>query len=879
MVEVIFDGNKIQLDEKLSVLDALNEVGIELPNFCHDERLDKNYGVCGLCTIMVNGKLQKACQTPVTAGLTLDSKHEDVIANRKTLLQKYIDDHNENCLVCPKTGECKLQKYCFENGVVKEKKRDIIPTDATNPFYYHEISKCVACGRCYQICANLQCNHAIHMASTDGFRHSSIDQSKCVSCGNCVSKCPVGSLMPKSKVKFRISDVKRVNTTCTYCGVGCQIELRNLDGTIVESMPRDIRPNAGLLCVKGKFGYSFVNHPDRLKTPLIRKDGKLVEATWDEAYALIAEKFGEIKQKFGPDSIGGFSSAKCTNEENYLFQKFMRVAIGTNNIDHCARFCHSTTGAGLGLSLGIGAMSNTIDEIIDNKIIFMTGSNARETHPVIGTMIKRAKQRGAKLIIADPRKIDMSEIADIYLPVKLGSNAALFTGMINIIINENLYDKDYVEKNCEGFAELQESSKKYTPEYVGPLCGIAPDDIRKAARLYASGRAAIYFTMGTTQHTNGTYEVQEIATLALLCGNLGQLHGGVNPLRGQNNVQGAGDMGAHPNKYPGGGKVDNPKVREHFEKGWNCKLDEKIGMFSTEMMKNVETGSIKALYIMGENPALSDPDLNNVHRYLKDVDFLVVQDIFLNETGEYADVVLPASSFVEKDGTFTNTERKIQRVRKVIDSIADSKPDWKILTELFEKMGVPQDYKTPEDITREIGRLVTNYAGLNFDLIERDGIRWPIIDGKGTEFLYSTEIKRGKGLLFESSVLISGESEDKEYPYDLTTGRVLYQFHTRTMTGRVPGLNEEAPSSYIGINPADAANLGIKDGDKVQVSSRRGQIETVAKIKDEVREGIMFMPFHFADGEPNYLTDDSKLDPIAKMPEFKTTAIAIKKLS
>lgn len=685
--------------------------------------------------------------------------------------------------------------------------------------------------------------------------------------------------MPKSKEKFRITEVEKTFTTCTYCGVGCQIELRSMDGKILGATPRDIAPNRGLLCVKGKFGYSFINHKDRLKTPMIRKDGKLVEATWDEAYALIEQKFNEIKEKFGADAIGGFSSAKCTNEENYLFQKFMRTAIGTNNVDHCARFCHSTTGSGLGASLGIGAMTNTIEEIKDNKIIFVIGSNVRANHPVIGTMIKRAKQRGAKLIVADPRKIELSEAADVFLQMKLGTNSALITGMINVIINEELYDKEYIENNTEKFQELSECSKKYTPEYVGPICGIEPEAIKAAARLYASGRAAIYFAMGITQHTNGTHEVQELTTLALLCGNIGKENGGVNPLRGQNNVQGAGDMGAYPNKYPGGGKVEDPQEQKHFEKAWGAKLSEKPGKFGTEMMTGIKAGEIKALYIMGENPALSDPDLNHIREALSSIDFLVVQDIFPTETAQYAHVILPAATFGEKEGTFTNTERRIQRVRKAIEPLGNSKPDCQIIIELFEKMGMPQKYKSPEEVAIEIGETVWNYAGLNYKLIEKEGIRWPIVDGKGTDILHRDGIKRGKGLLFESPDLISGERETEEYPYHLTTGRVLYQYHTRTMTGKVEGLTEKSPHSFIQINPKDAERLSIATGDRVKVTSSRGELETYAVVTEDIKENILFMPFHFADGEPNFLTDASKLDFSAHMPEFKTIAVSIQKIS
>ncbi|SDY89046.1 formate dehydrogenase, alpha subunit [Proteiniborus ethanoligenes] len=525
-------------------------------------------------------------------------------------------------------------------------------------------------------------------------------------------------------------------------------------------------------------------------------------------------------------------------------------------------------------------MTNSIEEILNTDAMFVIGSNTTENHPVIGTMIKRAKKKGAKLIVADPRRIELANYADVFLQIKPGTNIALLNGIMNVIIERGLQDKAYIEERTENYEELERAVKDYTPEVVAEICGVAAEDIIKAALIYGEAdKAGIYYAMGVTQHTTGTHAVMSISNLALLCGNVGKESAGVNPLRGQNNVQGACDMGGLPADLPGYQKVFKPEVVEKFEKAWNVKLPTKIGLTIPEILDEADKGNIKFLYIMGENPMVSDPDINHVRKSLKSLDFLVVQDIFLTETAELADVVLPAASFAEKDGTFSNTERRVQRVRKAIKPVGDSKPDWQIIMELMNRLGYTKRYNHPSEIMEEISGVTPQYAGIRYERLEEEGIQWPCLDENhpGTIYLHKASIARGRGLFMPIEYTISAETTDAEYPYIFTTGRILYHYHTRTMTGRVEGLNQISSESYVEINEITAMKLGIAHGEKIKLSSRRGEIITTARITDIIEEGVLFMPFHFAEGAANYLTN-TQLDSIAKIPELKVAAVKIQKL-
>ncbi len=673
--------------------------------------------------------------------------------------------------------------------------------------------------------------------------------------------------------------MKKVLTTCTYCGCGCNFYLQVRDNEVVGVYPSKEHPiSQGILCVKGWNVHEFINHPDRLKTPFIKKNGALVPAGWDEALGLINVRLNEIRDKNGPDALAFLSSAKCSNEENYLMMKLARAAAGTNNVDHCARLCHASTVAGLALAFGSGAMTNSINEIEDCDVILVTGSNTTEQHPATGNRIIRAYDKGAKIIVADPREIPLVKYAALHIRQRPGTDIALFNGMMKVIIDEKLLDEEYVELRTENFDEFKKIIDKYTPEYVEQITGVPAGDVKKAARLYASSKkASIIYAMGITQHTTGTDNVLTLANLALLTGHVGFPHSGINPLRGQNNVQGACDMGALPNVMSGYQPWSNEAVRNKFEKAWGVdKLPDKTGLTVVEMINAAADGKLKALYIMGENPMLSDPNIAHVEEGLKKLDFLVVQDIFLTETAQLADVVLPGTSFAEKDGTFTNTERRIQRIRKSIDPVGESLPDWQILLKISKLLGYEMHYENPSKIMEEIASVTPIYGGIHYDRLKIFGLQWPCPtrEHPGTQFLHREAFSRGKGKFSPIEHVAPAEESDSEYPFILTTGRIYFQFHTGTMTRKTSQLHREHPEGHVEINPADAKALGLRSGCWVKVSTRRGSVVTRAQVSTIVPGKTIFMSFHFAEAAANRLTNDA-LDPKAKIPEYKVCAAKI----
>jgi formate dehydrogenase alpha subunit len=675
-------------------------------------------------------------------------------------------------------------------------------------------------------------------------------------------------------------DFKSVLTTCCYCGCGCGLYLEVLDGELVGTAPCKTDPvSQGGLCIKGWNAHEFVNNGERLSKPLIKKGDRFGEATWDEALQRIADTLKKIRDESGPDSIGFLSSAKCTNEENYLLQKLARAVIGTNNVDHCARLCHSSTVAGLAAAFGSGAMTNTINEIEGAQCIFVIGSNTTETHPLIGSRIIKAKETGARLIVADPRKIHLSTYADIFVRQNLGTDVALINGIMNVILKEGWHNSTFIEERTEGFEQFQKSVEGYTPEKVEEITGVHVEDIKRIAEAYARSKSsAIVYAMGITQHTTGVDNVKSLANLAMLCGQIGRESTGVNPLRGQNNVQGACDMGALPNVYPGYQAVTHEKNAEKFAKAWNTKLSTKIGLTSTEMLKAVVAGEIKALFILGENPMVSDPDIRHVEEALKSLDFLVVQDIFMTESSQLADIVLPGVSFAEKDGTFTNTERKVKRVRKAIEPIGDSRQDWEIICDLSTRLGYEMSYSDPAQIMEEIAQVTPSYGGIHYDRIEEDGLHWPCLNREhpGTPYLHKDQFSRGRGLFHAVGYLPPVELPDEEYPFMLTTGRIYVHYHTGTMSRRSPSLNNEVKEGYVEINPKEAKELKISQGDCIKIRSRRGEIEIKADLSERVEKGTIFIPFHFAESAANMLTNPA-LDPIAKIPEYKVCAVRIER--
>ena len=701
----------------------------------------------------------------------------------------------------------------------------------------------------------------------------------CEFCGACVDSCPTGALADAATRGFAKSD-RVVTTICPYCGVGCQLKLEVKDEKIIASKPDpDGAANHGQACVKGRFGIAeFVHHSERLTVPLIRKNGELKESSWDEALELVAKKL----KSYSPQEVAVIASAKCTNEENYVMQKFARAVLGTNNVDHCARLCHAPSVAGLVQSFGSGAMTNSIDEAEGADCILAIGTNTSVSHPVIGLRIKRAVQNGARLIVANPMKIDLCRFADIWLRLRPGTDVALLMGMMKVIVDEGLLDSSFIEQRCQDFDVFKDSLSNFDLGFVEQVTWVPSKDIAEAARIYATSKPAtiLFYTMGITQHSHGTDNVLATANLAMLTGNVGKPSTGVNPLRGQNNVQGACDMGSLPNVYPGYQAVSDPAIREKFQAAWGCELSPSPGLTLVEIFDAAYRKEIKAIYLIGENPTLSDPDAQHVQEALSRLDFFVAQDIFLSETAKLAHVVLPAASFAEKDGTFTNTERRVQRVRKVVEPIGDSRPDWWIVCQVAKKLDTKGfDYSDPSDIMEEIRNLTPSYGGINYRRLENGGLQWPCPsdDHPGTPILHTNIFTRGKGRFIPLKYVPSDEMPDEDYPLILTTGRSLYHFHTGTMTRKVSGLNIIEPEGVVEMSPQDASQLSIAQGDKVKVSSRRGEVITKAKVTEALPPGVVFMTFHFAESAANILTNP-KLDPVSKIPELKVCAVKVEKL-
>jgi len=670
----------------------------------------------------------------------------------------------------------------------------------------------------------------------------------------------------------------KVKTTCIYCGVGCHLVLHVRNGKVVAVSPGKTGPGEGKLCIKGWSAHEFIHHRDRLTKPLIREEECFREATWDEALNFVAERLMEFRNLNGPDSLGFFSSAKATNEENYLFQKLARAAVGTNNVDHCARLCHASTVVGLVAAFGSGAMTNSQEDLEESDVFFVTGSNTSEQHPLIARRIIRTVKNGAKLILADPREIPLREYATVYLQQRPGTDVALLNAMMNVILTEGLQDREFIDQRTEGFDALKKTVFRYTPENASEITGIPAKRIEEAARLYAqASRASILFSMGITQHTTGVDNVKSCANLAMLTGNMGRPGTGVNPLRGQNNVQGACDMAALPNYLPGYQSTKSGEVRDRFRESWGVEPPTEAGLTLTEMVNQCGE-KVKAIFVMGENPMLSDPDLNHAEEQFRSLDFLAVSEIFMSETAELADVVLPACSFAEKDGTYTTTDRRVQRVRKAVEPLGDSKPDWWIIQELSRRMGYDMSYGSPSEIMDEVALVAPIYGGVSFSRLESEDLRWPCrnADHPGTKIMHQGRFSRGRGVFHALEYRPPAEEPDEDYPYTLTTGRLLFHWHTGTMTRRSWTLTDQVNEAYMEINPMDAEALGVMEEDVVRVSSRRGSIELKADVTPRIRPGTVFIPFHYAEAAVNRLTNNA-LDPDAKIPEYKVCAVKIEK--
>jgi formate dehydrogenase alpha subunit len=892
-IELFIDNKKIVTEKGKTILQVCKENGIYIPTLCYHPEL-KPDGLCRLCLVEVEGKgLVTSCTEKVLTQIKVFTNTKKVIEARKTILKLIISDHPLDCMTCEKSGECLLEKYAYEYGIKKveyEGERSKRKQKDGSPFIIRDYEKCILCGRCVKVCNEIVGANAIDFGFR-GFKTeiiSGFDEplkgTECVFCGNCVEVCPVGALREVSaEGKGRSWEYEKIKTICSYCGVGCGINVYVKNNQIIKIKgDEESCVNKGFLCIKGKFAFEYVNSPDRLKKPLRRKNNDFEEISWEEALETIYENLEKTIKKYGSGSIAGLASAKCTNEENYLFQKFFRVVIKTNNIDHCARLCHSSSIAGLSKTIGSAAMSNSLEEIEKySDCIILTGTNVSETQPVTSYRIRKAVERGAKLIIIDPMEISLSDIAYLTIRPNYGTDVFLFNTIAKIIIDEKLYNEEFIRDRVENFDEYLKFMEEFPINDVEKITGVEIDKLREVAYIYSkSSSAVILWAMGITQHTTGTDNVISLSNLALLTGQIGKKGAGLCPLRGQNNVQGACDMGALPTHYPGYFPVEDENTIKKFEIDWQTTgLPDKNGLTVVEIFENILNDKIKFLYIMGENPLVSDPDIKHVEEALKKVDFLVVQDIFLTETAKYADIVLPSKCSFEKEGTFTNTERRVQKISKCVEAPGEAKDDWEIIKLLAEKFGYKWNYNSVWDILKEINRVVPQYKGITPQRVKSDErIQWPCPqeDHPGTETLHigSFKTKSTKGKLIAVEFKHAYELPDKEYPFVLTTGRIREHYHTRTMTGRVEGISEIVGEDFCLINPDDAKKMKLKNGSYVKIFSRRGELKIKVKISDKIKKGVVFVPFHFY---ANLLTHN-KLDPYSKIPEYKICACNIKKI-
>ena len=898
-VTLEIDGVSITVPKGTSVMRAATEAGVNVPKLCATDSLDA-FGSCRLCLVEIEGRkgYPASCTTPCEPGMKVKTQTNKLADIRKGVMELYISDHPLDCLTCPTNGNCELQdmagvvglrevRYGYEGeNHLKMKK------DESNPYFTYDPSKCIVCNRCVRACEETQGTFALTIdgrgfeSRVSAGQNEAFMDSECVSCGACVQACPTATLTEKSVIMMGQAEHSKI-TTCAYCGVGCSFKAEMKGNEVVRMVPyKDGKANHGHSCVKGRFAWGYASHKDRMLNPMIRKKitDPWQEVSWEEAVGYAASEFRRIQAKHGKDSIGGITSSRCTNEETYLVQKLVRAAFGNNNVDTCARVCHSPTGYGLKQTLGESAGTQTFDSVMLADVIVVIGANPAVAHPVFASQMKRRLREGAKLIVIDPRTTEMVKSphiqADYHLKLKPGTNVAIISALAHVIVTEGLCKEDYIAERCDiqSFKDWKEfvSRPENSPEALQEVIGVSADLLRGAARLYATGgNAAIYYGLGVTEHAQGSTMVMGIANLAMATGNVGREGVGVNPLRGQNNVQGSCDMGSFPHELPGYRHISDSTARAEFEASWGVTLDPEPGLRIPNMFDAAMDGTFMGLYCQGEDIVQSDPNTLHVTNALSSMECIVVQDLFLNETAKYAHVFLPGSSFLEKDGTFTNAERRISRVSKVMPAKAGYS-DWEVTQLLANALGYKMHYNHPSEIMDEIASLTPTFTGVSFKKIEKLGsVQWPCNDQapNGTPIMHIDKFVRGKGKFFVTKYVPTEEKVTRKFPLILTTGRILSQYNVGAQTRRTENVQWHS-EDRLEIHPHDAEERGIQQDAWVGISSRAGETVLRATVTENVQPGVVYTTFHFPESGANVITTDNS-DWATNCPEYKVTAVQV----
>jgi len=909
-VSLSIDGFIVSVPEGTSVMRAAMDAGISVPKLCATDMLDA-FGSCRLCLVEIEGRngTPASCTTLVSEGMVVRTQTEKLKTLRKGVMELYISDHPLDCLTCAANGDCELQTQAGAVGLrdvrygydgdnhVQAKRGDesnfrYMAKDESNPYFTYDPSKCIVCSRCVRACEEVQGTFALTIEGR-GFdsrvsagMHQSFLESDCVSCGACVQACPTATLTEKSVIEIGQPE-HSVITTCAYCGVGCSFKAEMRGDEVVRMVPwKDGKANRGHSCVKGRFAWGYTTHQDRILNPMVRE--KITdpwrEVSWDEAITHIASEFRRIQSTYGKGSVGGITSSRCTNEETYLVQKLVRQGFGNNNVDTCARVCHSPTGYGLGQAFGTSAGTQDFDSVEHTDVVLVIGANPAAAHPVFASRLKKRLRSGARLIVVDPRRTETVRSphveADFHLALQPGTNVAVLTALAHVIVTEGLFDEAFIRERCD-WSEFEDyaafvSDPRHSPETSEALTGVPADLVRGAARLYArGGNGSIYYGLGVTEHSQGSTTVMAIANLAMLTGNIGRPGVGVNPLRGQNNVQGSCDMGSFPHELPGYRHVSGDAARETFEMLWGVKLDPEPGLRIPNMFDAAIEGSFKALYVQGEDILQSDPNTKHVSASLAAMECVVVHDLFLNETANYAHVFLPGSTFLEKDGTFTNAERRINRVRKVM-APRNGYADWEVTQKIAQAMGLAWNYSHPSQIMDEIARATPSFAGVSYERLDALGsVQWPCNDAapEGTPVMHMDGFVRGRGKFVRTEYVPTDERTGPRFPLLLTTGRILSQYNVGAQTRRTANTiwHDE---DVLEIHPHDAQDRGVRDGSWVRLTSRAGETTLRAQITDKVAPGVVYTTFHHPETQANVITTDFS-DWATNCPEYKVTAVQV----